>query len=124
MMRIMGKRSRIIERLRTSARAAYWNSACTNVTSTVDWGTLSPGNVANVSFYLRNEGNWPMRLYLTTQNWNPTNASSYISVSWNREAQTLAAGNVILATLTLNVSASISGVAIFSFETVFTGAEQ
>ena len=110
--------------IRTVNVGAYWDSACTNATTTIDWGTLSPGNVANVSFYLRNEGNTPMRLSLTTQNWSPASASSYMSVSWNREGQTLAGGNVILVTLTLNVSSSISSVTSFSFDTVITGTEQ
>jgi len=102
---------------------AYWNSICTNVTSSIDWGTLSPGFVANVSFYVRNEGNLAVRLGLTSQNWSPVNASSYMSLSWNREGQTLAVGNVTLATLSLNVSSSISGITSFSFDTVIIGSE-
>jgi hypothetical protein len=103
---------------------AYWNSACTNTTTAIDWGMMSPGTANNVSFYVRNEGNLPVRLGLSTQNWSPANASSYMSLSWNREGQTLAASNVTLATLVLNVSSSISGVSSFSFDTVITGAEQ
>ena len=103
---------------------AYWNSGCTNTTTSIDWGMVSPGSASNVSFYVRNEGNLPVRLGLSTQKWSPANASSYMSLSWNRESQTLAVGNVTLATLTLNVSASISGVSSFSFDTVIIGAEQ
>jgi len=102
---------------------AYWNSICTNVTTSIDWGMLSPGTVANVSFYVRNEGNLAVRLGLTSQNWSPANASSYMSLSWNREGQTLALGNVTLATLSLNVSSSISGITSFSFDTVIIGSE-
>jgi hypothetical protein len=102
----------------------YWNSGCTNKTVTIDFGMLSPGTTGNVSFYVRNEGNLPVRLGLTTQNWSPANTSSYMSLSWNREAQTLASGNLIQATLMLNVSSSISGISNFSFDTVITGAEQ
>jgi hypothetical protein len=103
---------------------AYWNSGCTNTTTTIDWGMVSPGSSSNVSFYVRNEGNWPVKLGLSSQNWSPANASSYMSLSWNREAQTLAVGNVTLATLVLNISASISGISSFSFDTVIIGAEQ
>jgi hypothetical protein len=102
---------------------AYWNSICTNTTTTIDWGMLSPGTVANVSFYVRNEGNLAVKLGLTSQNWSPVNASSYMSLSWNREGQTLALGNVTLATLSLNVSSSISGITNFSFDTVIIGSE-
>jgi hypothetical protein len=102
----------------------YWNSGCTNKTVTIDFGMLSPGTTGNVSLYVRNEGNLPVRLGLTAQNWSPANASSYMTLGWNREAQTLAAGNVIQATLLLNVSANISGISNFSFDTVIVGAEQ
>ena len=102
---------------------AYWNSGCTNATTSIDWGMLSPGTVANVSFYVRNEGNLAVRLGLTSQNWSPVNASSYMRLSWNREAQTLVVGNVTWATLSLNVSASISGISSFSFDTVIIGSE-
>jgi len=110
--------------IKTVNVGAYWNSGCTNATTTIDWGMVSPGTVSNVSFYVRNEGNLLLRLGISTQNWSPIGASSYISLSWNREGQALAAGNVTLATLTLNVSASINGVSSFSFDIVISGAEQ
>jgi len=103
---------------------AYWNSGCTNATTMIDWGLLSPGTAANVSFYIRNEGNLPVRLGLTAQNWSPANASSYMSLSWNSEGTVLPVGNVTLATLTLNVSSSISGITSFSFDVVIVGSEQ
>lgn len=103
---------------------AYWNSGCTNATTELDWGMVSPGTVSNVSFYVRNEGNLLLKLGLSTQNWSPTSASSYISLSWNKEGKTLATGNVTLATLQLNVSESISGVSSFNFDIVISGAEQ
>jgi hypothetical protein len=90
----------------------------------IDWGLLSPGTAANVSFYIRNEGNLPVRLGLTAQNWSPANASSYMSLSWNSEGTVLPVGNVTLATLTLNVSSSISGITSFSFDVVIVGSEQ
>jgi hypothetical protein len=32
----------------------YWDSGCTNATSTIGWGMLSPGESTNVTVYLRN----------------------------------------------------------------------
>ena len=109
--------------IKTVNVGAYWNSGCTNATTDIDWGILSPGTVSNVSFYVRNEGNLLLKLGLSTQNWNPTSASSYITLSWNREGRTLAAGNITLATLTLNISKSISAISSFSFDIVISGTE-
>jgi hypothetical protein len=102
----------------------YWNSGCTNVTSSINWGMLSPGSSKNVTVYVKNEGNVALRLSLATQNWNPINASTYIGLSWNREAQTVSPGSVLAATLDLSVSSSIMGITNFSLDIIITGSEQ
>ena len=102
----------------------YWDSTCTNATSTVDWGMLSPGNAKNVTVYVQNAGNLALTLNLTTQNWSPTDAASYIGLIWNREGQVVTSGSVVAAVLTLSVSPSISGITNFGFEIVVTGVER
>jgi hypothetical protein len=102
----------------------YWDNACTNTTSAVDWGLLSPGAASNVTFYVRNEESSTVKLNLTTQNWNPANASEYITLTWNREGQVFEPQSVAIATLTLSVSANISGITNFSFDTIVTGVGQ
>lgn len=102
----------------------YWDSACTNVTSSINWGMLSPGGSTSFTIYVKNEGNVAMKLSLVAQNWNPTNAPSYMTLSWNREGQTVNSGSVLSATLTLSVSSSISGITSFSLNIIITGTEQ
>jgi len=102
----------------------YWNSGCTNVTSTVSWGILSPGNSKNITLYVKNEGSVSVKLSLVAQNWNPTNAPNYMGLSWNCEGQIVNSGSVITATLTLSVSSGISEITNFSFDIVITGVEQ
>lgn len=102
----------------------YWDSGCTNATTTINWGMLSPGGSSNCTFYVRNDGNYVVRLSMTTQNWNPTNASSLMTLAWNREGQALAAASTVSATLTLAVNANITGVTNFTFDTVIAGTEQ
>jgi hypothetical protein len=58
---------------------------------------------------------------LTTSNLSPAEAVGKISVNWNREGQTLAAGASVSATLTLNVDGSISGVTNFDIDVTITG---
>ncbi len=103
--------------------AVYWDSNCTNATSTINWGMLSPGEIKNVTVYLRNEGNVALTLNLTTQNWSPLNASNYIKLVWNREGQTIHAGSVITATLMLSISQGIVGITNFSFDITLSGTE-
>jgi hypothetical protein len=62
-----------------------WDSSCTSAVSSIDWGALEPGVTKNFTIYVRNEGNVQVMLSMTTSNWNPASASSYITLSWNRE---------------------------------------
>jgi hypothetical protein len=101
----------------------YWDSACTNAVSLIEWNSIGPGEAKNVAVYIRNEGNMAVVLNMTTSNWNPATASSYISLSWNRGGYVLATGAKVQAVLTMSVSSTISGVTSFSFNIVITGTE-
>lgn len=51
--------------------------------SSVDWGTLNPGDVATQIVRFRRTGNVDVTLSITVQNWIPSNAPNYFTVSWN-----------------------------------------
>jgi len=101
----------------------YWDQACTNPVSSINWGILEPGSNVNRTVYIRNEGNTAARLAMATSNWSPSNASSYIALSWDYGGQTLNASEVIQVTLTLSVSANIAGITSFSFDITITASE-
>jgi hypothetical protein len=94
----------------------YWNSACTNRTSSISWGLINPGTNKTVTVYVRNEGNVAATLSRTTQNWNPATASSYMTLSWNYAGQTLSVNQVFQTRLTLAVSSTVTGITNFSFD--------
>lgn len=110
--------------VRTVSVGVYWDSGCTNATSIVQWGALSPGASSNVALHVRNEGSVALKLALTTSNWNPTAAWSYMALSWNRQGYTLSAGSTVQAILTLSVFSNITGIANFSFDIIISGTEQ
>jgi len=101
----------------------YLDNSCTSAVSSIDWGALEPGVTKNFTIYVRNEGNVQVRLSMTTSNWNSASASSYITLSWDRDNYVLTAGSVVLAVLTLSVSSSISGITSFSFDIIIAGTE-
>ncbi|NWF97253.1 MAG: hypothetical protein HXY34_14035, partial [Candidatus Thorarchaeota archaeon] len=88
----------------------YWDSACTNAVSSIDWGSLDPGVTRQFTIYVKNEGTVTLKLSMTVNNWSPASASNYITLSWNRENHVLSIGSVVSATLTLSVSSGISGI--------------
>jgi len=109
--------------LRAVGVGVYWNSGCTSVVSSVDWGALEPGKTKDSTVYVKNEGTVSLVLNIRTDSWNPASASSYVTLSWNRENYVLAAGSVVQAVLTLSVSSSASGVTSFSFNIIISGTE-
>jgi hypothetical protein len=101
----------------------YWDADCTNSVDSIDWGFLEPGDTDDVTIYIKNEGNIPVVLSMTTENWVPASASDYITLTWNLEGDVLPSDSVAQAVLTLSVSSEISEVTSFSFDIVITGTE-
>lgn len=100
----------------------YWDNECTNPLSSIDWGMLEPGSNKNVTCYIRNDGNSASTLSMYTSNWNPSNASQYITLSWDYGGQAVNPSEVVQVTFTLSVSASIEGITNFSFDIVIVGS--
>jgi len=98
----------------------FWNSNCTHPVSFIDWGVVEPGSMNNVTVYVRNEGNVAANISLATENWNPSNASDYLSLSWNYDGRQLNPQEVVPVTLTLTVSSSVQGIESFSFDIVIS----
>ena len=101
----------------------YQDSGCNVALSSVSWGTLDPGATSTATMYLKNEGNVPVTLSLSAGNWNPASASSYFTLTWNRDGYSLAVGATVQAVLSLNVSSSISGTTTFSFDLTITASQ-
>jgi hypothetical protein len=57
---------------------------------------------------------------MATNNWNPSNAKTYLTLNWNYAGQTLAANQVQQVTLTLTVSSTVTGISNFGFDIVIT----
>jgi len=101
----------------------YWDGECTDNVTSIDWGFLEPGATSNVTVYIQNEGNMPVRLNMTTDNWSPLSASNHITLNWSCEGYVLNSGSAVQAVLTISVSSNITEVTSFSFDIVITGTE-
>jgi hypothetical protein len=99
----------------------YWNSTGTNPVTTFNWGMLDPNSTKSITCYIKNEGNQLVTLSMYASNWNPTNATQYMTFSWNLGAQTLNPGQIKQAIFTLTISASIKGITNFSFDVTIVG---
>jgi len=98
----------------------YWDQACTNAVSSISWGAIDPGTNVNKTVYIRNEGNSAVTMTMTTSNWNPASASTYMTLIWNYGGQTINVNQVVQVKLTLTVSSSVTGITNFTFDITIT----
>jgi hypothetical protein len=100
----------------------YSDDTCTSELTNVEWGTISPGSVLTRTIYVKNTGQGvSLELSMSTSNWSPTSANSYITVEWDKEGYVLAPTEYVKATLTIEVSQDITGIEAFSNTISITG---
>ena len=99
----------------------FTNIECTQSCNNINWGTLTPGEPFTQTIYIKNSGNTPITLFMTTENWTPTNANTYLNLSWDKENTNLNPDQVVLASLTLSVSLEIETINDFNFDIIITG---
>ena len=99
----------------------YWDSGCGSAVYYIDWGLVEPGLSSDVTFYVRNEGNYPVALFLGAENWSPENASDYLSLSWDYAGGTISLGETVKVTLSLAASADTESITDFSFDVILSG---
>lgn len=102
--------------VKTVGVGLYWDVTCTNSISSISWGAIEPCSTKNVTVYIRNEGTSPATLSISTSNWNPSSASTYISLSWDYGGKVLSPNEVVQVKLTLSISSTITGISNFSFD--------
>lgn len=102
---------------------AYWEVGCINEVDSIDWGGLEPGDSKVVTVYVKNTGNVPLTLDLSTDNWSPLAAKAYISLQWDFSGGQIQPDAVVSIRLTLTVSPIIDRVTSFSFDILLTGTE-
>jgi hypothetical protein len=100
----------------------FSDSACTVNLTSISWGSVRPGESVDRTVYVKNTGNAPITLSMTTSGWSPAAANGPISISWNREGTALNAGQSTVATITLSTSAGVSGITDFNVNVIVTGS--
>jgi hypothetical protein len=72
---------------------------------------------------VKNNGNVPATLNMTSTNWEPTNVKQCLALTWNLENYTLNDKDVAPAELRLAVLTLPENITSFTFTAVITGTE-
>jgi hypothetical protein len=101
----------------------YSNIQCSQNCTSISWGSLYPGNSTTRTVYVKNTGTVPITLDMTPVNWDPTDASTYLTLTWDQQGTVLGVGDNVTATLTLTATADTGDLQDFNVNIVITGAE-
>ena len=101
----------------------YSDSACTQPCTTLNVGTVNPGSSVTQIIYIKNTGTVPVTLSMAINNWNPANAGSYLTLSWDRPNYILDVGAPVQATLTLTAASNTGTLTTFSVGVTITGTQ-
>ena len=108
--------------IQTSAEiGVYSNFQCTTPLTSLSWGTLEPGESQAIVCYIKNEGDTALTLSMYPSGWNPTEATDYLTLSWNYDGNPISPHTSVQVTFTLSVDASIEDITTFSFDVNIIG---
>lgn len=105
----------------TPGISVYTDASCTTLCTSIDWGTLNPGDTANHTVYVKNTGNTTETLNLQVSDWNPTKAATSMTLNWNKEGNQLQPNATVTATLTLTTQQDLGDVVDFDFNITIQG---
>ena len=98
----------------------YADSAGTTLLTRVDWGLLYPSDTITQELYIRNTGNQATTLQLETANWSPSQASAYLTLSWDYGNELVQPDETIRVTLSLTLASDVQDIQDFSFDIILT----
>jgi len=94
----------------------YADQNCTIPVTSIDWNMMEPGQTKGITVFIRNAGNVPSTLNITTENWVPSEAEQYITFSNDYNGSILNPRQAVQVLFSLTISPSITGINQFSFD--------
>lgn len=103
--------------------SVYSDSTCTALCTSIDWGTLYPEDTASQTVFVKNTGNTTETLHLILSDWNPTNAATYLTLTWDKEGSQLQPNATVAATFTLTTPQDSGNLDNFDFNITIEGTD-
>lgn len=94
--------------VKTIGVEVYGDQNLENKTETINWDEVWVGSSKNVTVYIRSISNYQIILNLNATDWNPTDVSDYMNLSWDYNGTLLNPGETIPVMLTLSIPSSYS----------------
>lgn len=86
----------------------------------IDWGLLKPGDIVNVTIFVKNTNLKSVFVDLSTDTWVPEGADTFLSASWDFGEEPLGVGKIRETLLILTVSPDVTDISEFSFDIILS----
>jgi ABC-type lipoprotein release transport system permease subunit len=100
----------------------FADQACTKEISAVQWGDIPVGSNSSVTLFIKNSGNVPLTLTMTTSNYQPVTAQNYLTLTWNQNNAKILPSGVVAGDLILKVSPLVMDITNFSLDITINGS--
>ena len=100
----------------------YIDSACASKVSSIDWGTLEPGQQVNRTLYMKSTLVSDVSANLAMRNFEPAVGSSYFALAWDYLGAPIAPGQVVPVMFTLTADSTVTGITSFGFDIEITAS--
>jgi hypothetical protein len=100
----------------TVGLAVYWDPLGTQICTSIDWGTMQPGDMKGVTLYLKNTQALNITLSMNTTTWQPPEVQQYFTLAWNYTGSMLAPAQMVQVQFTLSLSPNVKNSTSFSFD--------
>jgi hypothetical protein len=94
----------------------YADASLSQKISAVNWGAIAPGGSSTVTVYIKSVSTVPITLSFITDNWSPSQAADFLSMTWTYEGQTINPQGALQVSLVMHVAEGISGIQTFSVD--------
>jgi hypothetical protein len=99
----------------------YIDEECILTCSQIEWGEVEEGETVQRWIYIKNTSNANQTLSMETSDWQPVEASSVLSVSWDKEGYILEPSTIVEAKLILKVAQDVGEIDTFDFDLTIQG---
>jgi hypothetical protein len=103
-----------------SANLVILNESANATITNVYWGVVRQGEQRNININVRNVGNIPVTLSVTTANYDPTNAATWLSFNTDYVGTVLSPNDTLPVQLQLTPGLSAPAGQAFSFTILIT----
>jgi len=110
--------------VKTVGLEAYKDEALTEQLSFVDWGLVAPSENKTFPAWIKNAGTTDLKLGMWTDNWNPTNASNYMVLTWNYDDSLVSVDQSVPVVFTLSINTTVTDITDFGFDIWIVGVEK